>query len=66
MPKAASPCTDVCLFDPRNEWCHGCGRSRDEIKAWQKLTPFRHTALERELPRRLARLNRAATPAGKS
>jgi hypothetical protein len=31
---------------------------------WQKLTPFRRTALERELPRRLARLNRTATPSG--
>lgn len=64
MPKAASPCTDVCLFDPRNEWCHGCGRSREEIKTWQKLTPFRRTALERELPRRLAWLNRMAMPSG--
>ncbi|BDA84596.1 hypothetical protein Sa4125_21380 [Aureimonas sp. SA4125] len=63
MPKATSPCTDVCLFDPRHHWCHGCGRSRDEIKAWQKLTPFRRQALERELARRLARVDRAASPA---
>ncbi|KTR08301.1 hypothetical protein NS365_01320 [Aureimonas ureilytica] len=57
MPKVPSPCTDVCQYDARNQWCLGCGRTRDEIKTWQKLTPFRRTALERELRRRLDRLD---------
>lgn len=57
MPKVPSPCTDVCQYDPHNQWCLGCGRTRDEIKAWQKLTPFRRTALERDLHRRLDRIS---------
>ncbi|RQS70476.1 DUF1289 domain-containing protein [Burkholderia sp. Bp8963] len=31
----ASPCTGVCKIDPRTEWCAGCLRTRDEIKAWR-------------------------------
>ncbi|AOJ94139.1 MULTISPECIES: DUF1289 domain-containing protein [Burkholderia] len=30
-----SPCTDVCRIDPRTEWCAGCLRTRDEIRAWR-------------------------------
>ncbi|SHI97524.1 hypothetical protein SAMN02745911_1288 [Aureimonas altamirensis DSM 21988] len=56
MPKVPSPCTEQCLYDPRNRWCSGCGRTREEIRTWQKLTPFRRTALQSELRRRLNRL----------
>ncbi|MBR8044456.1 DUF1289 domain-containing protein [Burkholderia multivorans] len=30
-----SPCTDVCRIDPRTDWCAGCLRTRDEIRAWR-------------------------------
>jgi hypothetical protein len=51
-----SPCIDVCRFDASTGWCEGCGRTRAEIAQWRKLTPFRRSGIERELPRRLARI----------
>lgn len=58
--KIETPCTDICRFDPRNTWCIGCGRTRDEIKAWRKLSPFRRTALSNELKHRMKRLQATA------
>lgn len=29
-----SPCVGVCRMDKESGFCVGCGRSRDEIKAW--------------------------------
>lgn len=54
-----SPCTDVCQFDPRSKWCVGCGRSLEEIRTWRKMSPYHRTALSKELPRRLDRLQKA-------
>ena len=54
--RAQSPCIGVCRLDPKSGWCLGCGRNTAEIKGWVKLTPFRRKRLERELPRRLAKL----------
>ncbi len=57
-----SPCIDICRFDSLTGWCEGCGRTRDETTQWRKLTPFRASAIARDLPRRLQRLEkRAAT-----
>jgi predicted Fe-S protein YdhL (DUF1289 family) len=53
---AKSPCIDVCRFDTGTGWCEGCGRTRAEIAQWRKLTPYRRSGLERELPRRMDRL----------
>ena len=47
------PCISVCEFDGRTGWCLGCGRTVPEIRAWRKMTPYRRTALARELPRRV-------------
>ena len=58
--RAPSPCVDVCRLDPRTGWCLGCGRTATEIGAWAKLTPFRRSRLERELARRVAKLERRA------
>ncbi|MGB7430954.1 MAG: DUF1289 domain-containing protein [Ahrensia sp.] len=33
-----SPCTLVCSIDMETGWCHGCGRTRDEIGAWSLYT----------------------------
>lgn len=52
----SSPCIDVCRMDPRTGWCVGCGRTNEEIRMWRKLTPFRRTAVSRDLVRRLNRL----------
>ncbi len=54
--KKDDPCTGVCAWDGRTGWCLGCGRTVPEIKAWRKLTPYRRTALLRELPRRMQQL----------
>jgi len=51
-----SPCIDICRFDAATGWCEGCGRTRGEIAGWRKLTPYRLTAIIRDLPRRLQRL----------
>lgn len=30
----ASPCSGVCLLDPRFGWCAGCFRQPQEIRVW--------------------------------
>lgn len=54
--KKDNPCISVCEFDGRTGWCLGCGRTILEIREWRKLTPYRRTALLRELPRRVKQL----------
>lgn len=56
--KNEDPCTGVCQWDGKTGWCLGCGRTVPEIKAWRKLTPYRRTALLRELPRRVEQLSK--------
>lgn len=56
--KKDDPCTGVCAWDGKTGWCLGCGRTVPEIKAWRKLTPYRRTALLRELPRRMEQLSK--------
>ncbi len=60
--RALSPCVDVCRLDPKTGWCLGCGRTTAEISAWIKLTPFRRSRLERELSRRLVKLEQRGPP----
>ncbi|MGH1574259.1 DUF1289 domain-containing protein [Methylobacterium sp. P31] len=57
------PCISVCDFDGRTGWCVGCGRTVPEIRAWRKLTPYRRTALARELPRRVGQITGTTTGA---
>ncbi len=35
MGDTKNPCISVCEFEERI--CVGCGRSKDEIKAWKKM-----------------------------
>ncbi|WP_183437304.1 DUF1289 domain-containing protein [Methylobacterium sp. R2-1] len=56
--KKDDPCTGVCQFDNRTGWCAGCGRTMSEIKAWRKMTPYRRTALSRELQRRIQQVTK--------
>lgn len=30
-----SPCVDQCKIDQNTGFCIGCGRTKDEIKAWK-------------------------------
>lgn len=34
----STPCTRVCVLDPETGLCEGCGRTRDEIAAWYRLS----------------------------
>jgi predicted Fe-S protein YdhL (DUF1289 family) len=35
-----SPCSGVCLLDPRFGWCAGCFRQPQEIRAWPQASPI--------------------------
>ena len=57
------PCIGVCRWDARTGWCLGCSRTVPEIKPWRKTTPYRRTALLRELSRRVEQVaGQATTP----
>jgi predicted Fe-S protein YdhL (DUF1289 family) len=60
-----TPCTKVCVVDPRAGLCVGCGRSLAEIGGWTGLSDAERRRVMIELPRRLAALRlRRAEPAG--
>ena len=61
MAKKGSPCVSVCQFDGRSGWCVGCGCTLEEIKGWKKLSPFRRTALEADVLRRVRQLGESQT-----
>lgn len=33
-PDIESPCRKICLLDPAERVCRGCGRTLDEIATW--------------------------------
>ena len=49
----ASPCTKVCIIDPRSKLCRGCGRTLDEIARWTSLDDGERQRIMAELPGRL-------------
>ncbi len=61
MAKKGSPCISVCQFEGRTGWCMGCGCTIEEIRRWKKLPPFRRTALEADLSRRVRQLEDGQT-----
>ncbi len=36
-PGVPSPCINVCRINAQTQWCDGCLRTIDEIRAWSKL-----------------------------
>jgi len=38
MSAASSPCIKVCLIDDETGLCEGCGRTREEIATWGRLS----------------------------
>lgn len=34
LPDIESPCRKICLLDPAERVCRGCGRTLDEIATW--------------------------------
>ena len=53
MKKAKSPCIDVCKFIGPNEWCLGCGRTRDETRKWKSLKPYDIQNLQKIFKKRI-------------
>jgi len=60
MPAIETPCTKICVVDPRSGLCVGCGRSLDEIGRWTVLTDDERRRIMAQLSRRLAGLREAA------
>ena len=53
MTRASSPCIRVCILDPATGLCEGCGRTREEIGTWYRLTEEDRLRIMAELPERI-------------
>ena len=53
-----SPCILVCSIDMESGFCHGCGRTSQEITAWTRYTDEQRAQLMRELPARVETLEK--------
>lgn len=47
-----SPCIKICVIDPANGLCEGCGRSRHEIARWSSYSDAERRAIMTELKTR--------------
>ena len=56
MKRNNSPCIDVCKFSGKNNWCLGCGRTREECKKWKSMKPYAKSILFKELKRRMSQI----------
>ncbi len=61
----ASPCIDICRYDEETGWCHGCGMTRKDKKAWKK-DKDRRPEIREALPGRLVLLEGAGHRTGKA
>lgn len=52
-----TPCIGVCKIEAASGWCLGCGRSGEEIAAWQNAAPDFKRRVWSCLPRRRASLS---------
>ncbi len=53
MTRVSSPCIRVCLLDPETGLCEGCGRTREEITKWYRLSEEERQRIMAELPERM-------------
>ena len=53
MTRASTPCVRVCLLDPETRLCEGCGRTREEIGRWMRLSEEERLRIMAELPERM-------------
>ncbi|MBZ6076455.1 DUF1289 domain-containing protein [Microvirga puerhi] len=53
MNRASSPCIRVCLLDAETGLCEGCGRTREEIAQWFRLSEEERLRIMAELPERM-------------
>lgn len=54
--KAKNPCVSLCKLD--DDICIGCGRSRDEMKAWKGLKNKERKAVNERAAERLRQLGK--------
>ncbi|EEX31331.1 MULTISPECIES: DUF1289 domain-containing protein [Vibrio] len=57
MKKQKSPCIDVCDFSGPKGWCLGCARTREECQNWKTMKPYAINTLQRELKKRMTKIN---------
>jgi predicted Fe-S protein YdhL (DUF1289 family) len=55
MNRASTPCIRVCTLDPETGLCEGCGRTREEIGNWFRMTEEERRRIMAELPDRMRR-----------
>ncbi|MEM1377685.1 MAG: DUF1289 domain-containing protein [Pseudomonadota bacterium] len=48
-----SPCIQLCSIDQQSGFCHGCGRTREEIGAWTLYTDQQREEIMAELVTRI-------------
>ncbi|WP_414471661.1 DUF1289 domain-containing protein [Microvirga sp. M2] len=53
MVRVSSPCIRVCSLDPETGLCEGCGRTREEITRWYRLTEEERQQIMAGLPERM-------------
>ena len=53
-----SPCILVCSIDMKTGYCFGCGRTRDENRAWTLYTSEERRNIMELLPARLETVER--------
>jgi predicted Fe-S protein YdhL (DUF1289 family) len=53
MTRVSSPCIRVCMIDPETGLCEGCGRTRDEIAGWYRMSEEDRQRIMAELPERM-------------
>lgn len=53
MTRVSSPCIRVCMIEPETGLCEGCGRTRDEIAGWYRMSEEDRQRIMAELPERM-------------
>jgi uncharacterized protein len=53
MTRVSSPCIRVCTLDSETGLCEGCGRTREEITRWYRMTEEERQLIMARLPERM-------------
>jgi predicted Fe-S protein YdhL (DUF1289 family) len=53
-----TPCVNVCVVDPENGFCIGCGRTRSEIAGWIAMSAAERREVMAGLPSRVEAMTR--------
>lgn len=56
-----SPCKLICELDLEQGLCTGCGRTREEIATWTRISRVERAFVMTQLSARLEKVNRDAT-----